>query len=1022
LFLPILLSGALENLSHPERLSIHDPWSTLLSPRVKSSLIILAILLALLPALILLSNQVILKGFLTLETEDAKQRILRATAAIQTDLAQLDSITADWAARDSSYDFLEGENEGYLESNLFPERTTNLGIHLVVMLDSKNRVAVTRSFEPVHGLAVQSAEDITRVLADNGILDRLDHKAKTTIKGIITINGVPMLLSARPVTPNNPKVLSNGYLIFGRLLDQREIARLANVNDLLLDLRPLAAADLPQDYRAASVELQRVNIVTRPLDEKTFAAYTLLSDVAGQSHFILREQSLRSVYQNGRLTLLFFQIALSLISLVFGLFGQAALERQMVSQRSSIENLGRYRSVVDQISEGLVLLDGRTKIIREANPAFAALLGFESSQLTGVCLYDLTAQSLAEVDADFSGLLDSGARMIGERRYRRRDGSLIDVEVSASRMVYGGRDVLVVVLRDITARKNAEKALRASEQRYHLATEGANDGLWDWNLASNEIYFSSRWKSMLGYADHQIDGDPQAWFSLVHPEDLEALQAQLNAHLEGGTGHFQSEHRMRHKNGEYRWMLSRGMAVWGEEHAPIRIAGSQTDITERKQVEDQFRHDAFHDALTGLPNRSLFLDRLGQAVERSKRRSDFLFAMLFLDFDRFKVINDSLGHTTGDQLLIEGARRMEGCLRTMDTIARLGGDEFVILLEYIESAQDAIRVAERIQETLKPAFHIDGHDIFISASTGIVLSTIGYDRAEDVLRDADIAMYRSKALGRARYELFNTNLRSMAMARLEMETQLRHSLEHSEFTLYYQPIISIKDNRIVGFESLLRWLHPSMGSVAPDDFVPVAEETGLIVPIGEWVLRESCRQMRAWQEKFPALRPLTINVNMSARQFTQPDLPEAIHKILQETGLDISCLRLEITESVVLEALESTTNLLNRLKNMGVQLEIDDFGTGYSSLSYLQQLPINAIKIDRSFICKMTQDGSNYGIVQAIIAMVHNLGLQVIAEGVEVPEQLSLLKSLGCESAQGFLFYRPMDCDGVEELLATIQK
>ena len=991
-----------------------------LSPRLKSILIITGVLLVLLPALLFLSNRVIMQGFLQLEIQDAHQRITRASAAIEADLGQLDTIAADWAARDDSYDFLEGLKEGYLEGSLFPEKITSLDIHLVVFLDRQNRVAITRSYEPLNGLRISGPPDITRVLADNGILDRLNYQEKVAVKGIITVDGSPMLVSARPVTPNNPHVLSNGYLIFGRLLDQAEVSRLATTSDLLLDLRPLDDPNLPEDFRTAQNDLQRENIATRALDEKTFAAYRIFPNVSGEPAYILREQSLRTVYQNGRSTLAFFQISLLLVSLVFGWIGQNALERLMISQRMSLENLGRYQTVVDQVSEGIVLLDSNTKAIREANPAFADLLGFETEELNRKRLYDLTNQSQAEMDADFNSLKAAGARMIGERRYRRSDGTLLDVEVSASRIIYGGRDVLVVVLRDITARKKAEKALRESEQRYQLATQGANDGLWDWNLVTDEIYFSSRWKSMLGYGDAEVDSRPQSWFSLVHPEDLDQVRMQLDAHLKGGTEHFQSEHRMQHSDGSYRWMLSRGMAVWGDDEKPVRMAGSQTDITERKQVEEQFRHDAFHDTLTGLPNRALFLDRLGQAVERSKRRPDFLFALLFLDFDRFKVINDSLGHTTGDHLLVAGAQRLEGCLRTMDIIARLGGDEFVILLEYIDSPRDAIRVAERIQETLRPPFHIDGHDIFISASTGIVLSTIGYERAEDVLRDADIAMYRSKALGRARYELFNTSLRSMAMARLEMETQLRHSLEHSEFSLYYQPILSLKDNRIVGFETLLRWMHPTMGAIAPSEFVPVAEETGLIIPIGTWVLREACRQMAAWQQKYPHIRPLTVSVNMSGRQFAQPDLPEMIQRILQETGLDIASLRLEITESVVLEALESTTNMLNCLKNMGAQLEIDDFGTGYSSLSYLQQLPINAIKIDRSFIRKMSQDGSNYGIVQAIIAMVHNLGLQVIAEGVEAPDQLAQLKALGCERGQGFLFHRPMSSAAVEVLLAAM--
>lgn len=991
-----------------------------MTPRAKSTLIITAILLALLPTLYFLAASILNKGFGELETRDARQHLQRAVDGLNSDLTELARTTQDWAARDASYNFVAGQNMGYLEATLFPEKVLNLRLNLVVFMDSDRRIVAAKSYDLINGLPGPAPQNLDKIIAGNNTLVAA-ARDREPAQGIIFVDGRPMLAAAAAVTPDNPRALFNGSVVFGRYLDPDEIQRLADLTDLILEIRPLEPGSLPPDYQAAASDLERNPVSLRPLDSQTFAAYQLLPDIAGVPRQIMRVQVLRSVYQQGQQTLRFFLFSLLVIGLLFGVAGQATLEKMMVSQRSSLENLGRYAAVVKQISEGMAQVDAGSKVILEANPSFAAMLGYETAGMVGLSLYKIAQQEPLEVDNDFEQVLSNGQFLIGERSYRRKNGGSLDVEVNASRIYYGGRDVLVMVLRDITARKEAEKALIASQERYQLATQGANDGLWDWDLKTNEIYFSARWKAMLGYEDGEIKNSPDEWFNLVHPDDLKDLTANLDAHLGGRGGHFQSEHRVRHRDGSYRWMLSRGQAIWSADGSPYRMAGSQTDITDRKSSEEQFRYDAFHDALTGLPNRALFMDRLGQAIERSRRRPHYLFALLFLDFDRFKVINDSLGHTIGDQLLVSGARRLETCLRAMDTIARLGGDEFVILLEYIDSPRDAIRVAERISEALQPPFNLNGHEIFISASTGIVLSSIGYEKAEDALRDADIAMYRSKALGRARYELFNPDLRSMAMARLELETDMRRALERGEFSVNYQPILNLSTSSITGFEALIRWRHPALGMIPPADFIPVAEETGLILPIGQWVLREACRQMKEWQQQFPRLPDLTISVNMSGKQFAQPDLPQEIDRILHETGLNIDCLRLEITESVIMEAIESTTNLLKQLKAMGVQLEIDDFGTGYSSLSYLQQLPIDAIKIDRSFIRQMECGANDHGIVQAIVALAHNLGMHVIAEGVEASDQLDRLKAMDCELGQGFLFHRPLESRAVCDLLTEVQ-
>lgn len=426
-----------------------------------------------------------------------------------------------------------------------------------------------------------------------------------------------------------------------------------------------------------------------------------------------------------------------------------------------------------------------------------------------------------------------------------------------------------------------------------------------------------------------------------------------------------------------------------------------------EENKDHFRHAAFHDALTDLPNRALLTEHIKLAIERPRDRDELFFAVLFLDLDRFKNINDSLGHIAGDQLLIATARCLETCMRPMDTVARLGGDEFAILLDGLESQDHAISVAERILQALTKPFDLIGHEVYITASIGITLSGGGYDDPENVLRDADTAMYRAKESGKARFQVFDASMHSHAVSRLQLENDLRRAIERNEFQVYYQPIIKLENNELSGFEALVRWNHPDRGLVPPDEFIPIAEETGLIVDIGGLVLRESCRQLREWQSLFSI--PLTVNVNLSGKQFAQPNLVSQVKQVLDETGLDAKYLKLEITESVVMENAEIASTMLKQLCTLGVHLCIDDFGTGYSSLSYLHRFPVKTLKIDRSFIGRMGPSGENSEIVRTIITLANNLAMEVVAEGVETAEQLAQLKSLKCTLGQGYLFSRPAD-------------
>jgi diguanylate cyclase (GGDEF)-like protein/PAS domain S-box-containing protein len=564
--------------------------------------------------------------------------------------------------------------------------------------------------------------------------------------------------------------------------------------------------------------------------------------------------------------------------------------------------------------------------------------------------------------------------------------------------------------------KRAQEALRESEERYALAARGANDGLWDWNIQTGHVYYSPRWKAMLGWHENEIGNGPDEWFNRIHDADRKRVKEEIAAHRNGSTPHFESEHRMLHKDGTFRWMLNRGLAVFDDSGKTLRMAGSQTDITERK----------VSDPLTGLPNRLLFIDRLGRLIKHAKRRKDILFAVLFLDLDGFKMINDSMGHLIGDQLLLGVANRLEKCLRSTDTVARLGesftvarlgGDEFTVLLDDLKDPNDAKRAADRLMKALAPPFILGGKEVFTSVSIGIALSNSAYDQAEDMLRDADTAMYRAKSLGKARFEVFDADMRASVMARLQLETDLRGALEREEFRNFYQPIVALDSGQIVGFEALLRWQHPTRGLLGPEEFILVAEETGLIRELGWWNLREACRQMSDWRTG-PNGRPdLIISVNLSAKQFLQPNLVVDIRKLLHELSLPPDALKLEITESAVMADPSAAVEMLQQIKSIGIHLAIDDFGTGYSSLSYLHRFPLDTLKIDRSFIREMQEDGEGMEIARTILPMANNLRLDVVAEGVETLEQVALLKQLHCKYAQGYYFSKPLSAENSTALL-----
>ena len=601
------------------------------------------------------------------------------------------------------------------------------------------------------------------------------------------------------------------------------------------------------------------------------------------------------------------------------------------------------------------------------------------------------------------------------------------LELGANDYVTKPIDFPVVLARIKTqlARQKAERALKESEERYALAVRGANDGIWDWKFDTNEGYFSPRWRAVLGYDEQALLTSLSSWYDRVHPNDLGPLKAALEEHLVGSTTHFEYEHRVQSSPDSYRWVLARAVAVRDANGQAVRVAGSLTDITEGKVA----------DALTGLPNRVLLMDRLGRLLEHARRHPDFEVVVMFLDLDRFKVINDSLGHHAGDEMLVQAARRLDGCLRSSDTVARIagdrttrddlmtgstlgrmGGDEFVVVLGGLRQADGAPKVADRLHGAFSQGFRVKGHEVFVSLSIGIAVSTDGDTTPDDLLREADTAMYRAKGLGPSRTEIYSPDMRTEARVRLQNDTDLRHALGRNEFELWYQPIVSLESGKVDTVEALLRWRHPTRGFISTQQFIAAAETTGLIIPVGYWVLERACADLRRWEVVDPRSSEVFVAVNLSAKQLVVPDLVSRVEEIVAQAGVRPGRIEFELTESSVMVDPELAQRQLEALKRKGFRLSIDDFGTGHSSLSYVHRFPVDRIKVDRSFLLRARTEHETDVVMRAIIDLGMQLGLEVVAEGVETDVELAKLQMIGCKLGQGYLFAPPRASDSVPPL------
>jgi len=950
--------------------------------RKKTLLIVCVTLAGVISFLYFVSRHAILTSFSNLEEQDVQQNLERGMSALSDELAGLERTAKDYANWDNTYAFVSGNNPTYEKTELSQASLLNLKLNCVVIRDLYGRPILSKSLDFFTGNIESNANVFERLAQE------LPGEGTTT--GIVVLQQGILLVASKPILKSDGLGPTRGTLLIGRWLNEEQVAQLARSTHLALSVLPIEHAKIDFPSSAAP-------IVIRPLDAQSIVGYQRVQDFHGKPAFVLRVVMPRTIYQQGQTSLFYFVVMFLLTGILFGAAMLFSLDKTILSRLSTLSDTVTKIGLTGDLT-ARTSVSGGDEISSLGSAINRTLEALEKSQ---------------QQQEDKEKLLGGEKRLLEMIAKAQPLPDVLDFLARLIESQTNGPLCSVLLLGDDgkTLRHGAAPSLPAT---YTHAIDGTLIGP---NVGScgTAAYFGTP----IVVADIATDPLWKDYKELALSHGLQACWSVPIISTKGIVLGTTAVYYPNPRTPSY------------EEMDLIERAAHVAGIAiERKRAEQTLVHNALHDSLTNLPNRALFLDRLQHEFTRAKRHDDYKFAVLFIDIDGFKTVNDSLGHAIGDDLIIEVGRRLTRFLRhddiiarqesnaDEDSLARLGGDEFTVLLEDIKDPSDAIRAAQRIQNALTAPHMLDGHEVYTSVSIGIALSSAAQNTAEDLLRDADIAMYRAKSLGKARCEVFDVTMHRHAVERLRLETDLRNALDRKEFCVHYQPIVSVDTRKLTGFEALVRWNRPQVGLVGPDKFIKVAEETGLIIAIDKWVLEEACRQMQIWHSLYAFASELTISVNLSPKQFTKPNLAQEIHAVVDSTKLSPSFLNLELTETIAMSDAEKTRTILSELKAVGARLSIDDFGTGYSSLSYLRRFPVDILKIDRSFVSNMNVD-DNRKIVATMIALAHNLGLRVVAEGTETEEQFRQLQDLKCELAQGYLFSPPLSVQEATDFLLT---
>ncbi|MUL35154.1 EAL domain-containing protein [Gloeocapsopsis dulcis] len=1002
--------------------------------RKKTLLLIGLTLISLIGVIYATSSTILLRSFSKLEQEDSRYNVKRVHDALSDEVDKLSLTTRDWAEWDETYSFVESSNQEYINSHLSNISINRLKLNLMLYVHASGKIVFDKGYDLERGQELPILRNFQKHLTAKTILQH--SSIKSSISGLVMLPEGPMMIASRPILNSESRGPIRGTLIKGRYLNDSAIAKVAEQTYLSVKAYRFDDAQIPQDVQQVRFALSssdQGSIIVRPSDEQTVAGYTLIEDVYGKPALLLRVDTPRLIYQQGQASTRYILSSLLIVGVMFVVATLLLIEKLILSRLSrlsaAVEGIGRSGDLAARVFS-MSGQDELSSLAGTINDMLEALKHSIEEQRQSEERYHTYDRVLAELSKH--KMIDCSNLHINLQEITEAAAHTLEVE-RVGVWVYDDELYKKLLCVDLYRKSTDEHSQGAElaaahyptyfealqEERtiaaYDAHTDPRTKELAQLYLYSNNITSmldAPIWLggSMVGVVCHEHLGSNRHWN--IEEKNFAASIADLVSVSIEACERKRSQEALRKAHDDLEIRVRQRTAELAQINKEL-----QAEIIERTLAEEKLLYEAFHDSLTGLPNRALFMQRLGYALVQAKRRHSYLFAVLFLDLDRFKLVNDSLGHLVGDQLLIAFVRRLEVCLRSMDIVARLGGDEFVILLDDIKDVKDATLIAERIQKELTSPFNLNGYEVFITTSIGIALSTPEYDQPEDILRDADTVMYRAKSLGKARHAVFDREMHARAVSLLQLENDLRRAVERQELEIYYQPIVSLRSNEITGFEALLRWNHRGHGMISPAEFIPVAEETGLIIPIGYWVLHEACHQTRIWQEQFPDISPLTININFSGKQFAQPDLIKQIDRILQETGLPGQSLKIEITESVLIENADLAAHMLMQLKKLGVQVYIDDFGTGYSSLSYLHNFPIDALKIDHSFVKRMGSNNDNPELVKTIARMAHNLNMNIVAEGIETIEQLMQLQALKCEYGQGYFFSQPLQKEAITALI-----